>query len=128
MIELLNSTLTELTTLLGKLWGLPSYMLVLMVCLIAGFALKRSKWFPNEGIPLAVIGTGALLMALIADPRADTLPLRVWLVKNVAFGAIIGGIAWALHYNRRKLPIVKRFFSDDTEFVAKPTQKQNPEN
>lgn len=113
MTDTLNETLKFITDTLGQLYGLPGYVLVYLLCLGLGFALKKSKWFPNEGIPLTIILVGAVFTCLIADPRGDTLPLRVWIVKNVVFGALIGIAAWATHANRRRIPFIKRFFKDD---------------
>lgn len=118
MIEMLDSTLKQVTDLLGKLYGLPGYVSVFLFCLAFGYALKRSKWCPNDAIPALVIGWGSIWTTLIADPRADTLPLRVWVVKNVVFGALVGCAAWIAHANRRRIPLIKRFIVDEKKSAS----------
>ena len=91
---------------LSKLYGLPGGMLVLISCIAFGYLLKfvPKQWFPNQGIPLAVILWGCTFNMLIADPRADSLPIRIWVVKNLLIGLIIGVAAWMVHNK-----IIKRF-------------------
>lgn len=105
---------------LSKLYGLPGYACVLVFCVILGYILKSSKRFPNDGIPLVLFLAGMIFNSLIADPLADSLSLRVWLVKNAVIGGIIGGMAWVAHYQW-----IKRFKSrmSDTELSYKEKDK-----
>ena len=95
---------------LSKLYGLPGGMLVLLSCIAFGYLLKfvPKKWFPNAGISVAVILWGCAFNMLIADPRADALPIRIWVVKNLLIGLIIGVVAWMVHNK-----VIKRFSKDD---------------
>lgn len=122
----LEEMLRWVTDTLGKLYGLPGYVLVFLLCLVAGFVLKRSRWFPNDGIPLTVICLGGLVNSLIADPKADTLPLRIWVVKNVVVGLIIGFAAWQAHAQRRKIPGLKRFFPESSDSDPQAFTKPPP--
>ena len=57
---------------------------------------------------------------LIADPRADDFPIRIWLVKNFLVGVIIAGSAWTFH-NRllkrieEKIPFLKGWLVPDSD-------------
>lgn len=119
-METLNSLLTQLVDLLARLGGLPGFAMVFLFCLVTGFVLKRISRFPNNGIPVAVVLAGMVLNSLIADPRTDALPFRVWIVKNILFGGIIGFLAWLAHNQRRRIPIVKNFIGDDDDPVQTP--------
>ena len=98
-------------TWLSKLYGLPGSVLVLVSCIFFGYVLKLlpKRWFPNAGIPVAVILWGCAFNMLMADPCADALPIRVWIVKNFLIGLIIGVAAWLVHNK-----IIKRFSQDTT--------------
>lgn len=128
MIELLDSLLTQTADLLGRLYSVPGYVMVFLSCLGFGYGLKKFRRFPNEAIPLAVIMWGTIWTMAIADPRADNFPLRVWMVKNLVFGSLIGAAAWALHANRRRIPLLKKLFpeSDDTKFKRNPEAPAKP--
>lgn len=107
---------------LSKLYGLPGYVLVFLICLGIGYMLKQSR-FPNDGIPVAVFLCGISLNMLIADPMADNFTIRVWLVKNGVIGGIIGTVAWLAHYK-----VFKRFksYMGDTEMFSKSKSKIIP--
>ena len=82
---------------LDKIQGLSAVALVFLSCIVIGYVLRLIKSFPNEGIPVVVILWGALVMLFIADPRATTMPARVWTVRNILVGLIIGMAAWVSH-------------------------------
>ena len=113
MIEAFNEFLTQLVEVLAKLNGLPGFALVFLLCLGFGFLLKTISRFPNEAIPLAVVLMGAIFNTLLADPKADTLPFRLWLFKNVVVGALVGLAAWGVHHNRTRIPLLKKFFEEE---------------
>lgn len=91
--------INNLLTYLDKLQGLSAAALVFFVCIAFGYAWRglNFKWFPNDAIPLAVMGLGAILMMMIADGRPTTMPPHVWTARNAIVGFIIGGLAWAFH-------------------------------
>lgn len=124
MVEILNKFLLDISNLLGSLYGLPGFVSVYVFCLGFGFALKRTHWFPNDAIPLIVILWGSVWNALIADSRGE-LPIRVWIVKNIVFGAVIGFLAWLTHYNRRKIPLLKGLFETTETTEIKKDQNEN---
>lgn len=84
---------------LDKLEGLSAAALVFVLCLATGYAWRglNLKWFPNDAIPVVVMLTGAIVMAFIADGRPTTMPPRVWTVRNLAIGFVIGAFAWLVH-------------------------------
>lgn len=82
---------------LNQLYGLPAAALVLISCLAVGYVLRFIKAFPNNGIPVAVVLWGAIAMTLVADSRATSMSLRVWIVRNVLVGLAIGFISWLIH-------------------------------
>ena len=113
----IESWLESAQVWLSKLYGLPGGVLVLVSCIAFGYLLKLvpAKWFPNAGIPVAVILWGCAFNMLMADPRADALPIRVWIGKNFLIGLIIGVIAWMIHNK-----IIKRFTKDNDLADGKP--------
>lgn len=98
MIDTFDKYLDQSVHLLGKLNGLPGYVLVFLWCIAFGYAMRAYNKFPNDAIPFAVILWGCIWNGMIADAAADDLPLRIWLVKNVVVGGIIGLIAWGVHH------------------------------
>jgi len=82
---------------LVKIQSWPAVGLVFSVVIIVGYCLRFWKWFPNDGIPVAVIVTGAAAMLLVSDGRPDNIGWRVWNVKLCFTGLIIGFIAWMMH-------------------------------
>lgn len=117
IIQAVNDALEGIVKVGSKLKGAPGYVLVFIICLGTGFLFKRAKWFAQNGaIPYLVVASGMIWNVLLADPfAADRLPFRLWLFSNAAFGAVIGLIAWGIHYNRRRIPILKMFFKDDED-------------
>jgi hypothetical protein len=125
-IDWVDTILQQAVALLGKLYGLPGGLLVLVSCLTVGYALRMWKWFPNQGIPVVVVLWGPVFNMLIADPLADTFPIRIWLVKNFLVGVVIGGAAWLIHNKvlkrlEDKLPFLKGWLvpADDTGIYNK---------
>ncbi len=119
---------------LDKLQGLPALALVFLSCIVMGYVwrLIRLKWFSNDAIPLFVILWGAIANAVMADPRAANMPARIWLMRNVLIGAIVGFLAWMLHnYALSKLEsaLVTKFPNlGDTAFFSKPAiSSQTPQ-
>jgi hypothetical protein len=112
----MNETLDTVAGALGKLNGMPGYMLIFILCIGVTKGLRSLARFPNGGVWLSILLFGAVLNSLIADPTADNLGFRVWLVKNAVFGGIVGFVS-LMAYNL----ILKRFgwFSGDAE--TKPT-------
>jgi len=89
--------LNDLLSGLDKIQGLSAVALVCFTCVVVGYALRFIKAFPNDGIPVVVILWGALMMLLLADPRPTTMPARIWTVRNLGVGLIVGFVAWLLH-------------------------------
>jgi hypothetical protein len=82
---------------LGTIYDLPGYMLVGLSCTIFGYCLRFFKKFPNDGIPMACMLWGMIfnpLMAAAPPPEAST---RIWLVRHILMGLIIGAGAWMTH-------------------------------
>lgn len=96
-IHRVNEWINELVEFLNHLYGLPGIALVALMCLLGGYFLKSQHWFPNQGIPTALVILGAALLPLISDFRDSPLPLRVWLVRNLVVGALVGLGTWAFH-------------------------------
>lgn len=99
-----NEWLNQVSEALATLYGLPSIVLVFILCLGLGYFLKTQRWCPNDKIPLIVIAFGVGFLPLISDWRSSPLPLRIWLVRNVVVGFIVGLAAWLTHNK-----ILKRF-------------------
>jgi hypothetical protein len=125
MIDQLDTYLEHASTILGKLYGAPGYVLVLLTCLAIGYFLKGLKRFPNDAIPWVVVIWGCAFNMLIADPLADGFTIRIWLCKNFLVGIGIGVGAWVFHNQilariEDKIPFLNRIISDKTP--ADPAQ------
>lgn len=107
--------------LLNQLYGLPAVALVLGSCIVLGYVLRFIKAFPNDGIPVAVILWGGIVMSLVADSRASSMPIRVWVVRNILVGMIIGLGAWLVHkalLSRVENWLANKFNLGNTEFFG----------
>lgn len=121
-MDTLNQILTSVTDALGKLYGLPGAVLCLIASIAFGWVLKGIKRFPNDAIPIVVVLVATVLNMVLADPRADTLPLRLWAAKNFTIGLLIGVAAWKLHQKwlakiEDRIPFLKGWLADEP---AKP--------
>lgn len=106
----IEDTLDQVVTALQKLHGAPAVTMTIVVCIVFGYLLRFIKAFPNNGIPVAVTLFGAIFYSVIAD--ADNgITLRIWLARNVGFGACVGFAAWLFHYFVLK-PVEDKFFPD----------------
>lgn len=76
---------------------LSASALTVCVCISAGYALRFIKKFPNDGIPLAVILTGGIMMMLLADARVETISIRLWIARSISVGLVLGTLSWFLH-------------------------------
>lgn len=129
-MDTINQVLTFVTDTLGKLYGLPGAVLCLIASIGLGWVLKGFKRFPNDAIPVVVVLAACVLNMVLADPRADTLPLRLWAAKNFTVGLIIGVVAWQLHHRwlrkiEDKIPFLKGWLSSgDTNFIKKPEDSE----
>lgn len=106
-------------SILSKLYGLPGGVLVLLSCIAVGYVLRLWKWFPDKAIPVVAIIWGPIFNTLLADPKSDDLPLRVWICKNVLVGLLIGVIAWVVHNK-----VIARF-EDKIPFLGKQLAKMD---
>ena len=108
---------------LGKLAELNDYLIgapvgILLFFFAIGIALMMRKWsvFPNRAImPSIVVSTTILFCA--GAPRGE-LEIRLWVVRNILIGAIIGVAAIFAHlWVAKKLPSV---FDSEPEPPKKP--------
>lgn len=115
-------TLNSLLLWLDKIQGLSAVALVFFSCIVVGYVFRFIKSFPNNGIPVVVILWGALLMMFIADPRAASMPARVWTARNISVGLIIGTVAWISHkiiLSRLEDFLISKFNLGNTTFFSK---------
>ena len=91
--SVVDSTLGVLDTL----YGLPGNALVALTCIVLGYVLRLVRKFPNEGIPLACILWGMVCNPLVADPASAGQSIRIWIVRNILVGAIVGAVSWLSH-------------------------------
>lgn len=90
--------LNSILSLFDKVQGLPAAGLLCLASIALGYALKFWPWFPNKMIPTAVILLPVILYPIVADPKVQNLPGRIWFVRNLSIGIIIGGGSWMLHF------------------------------
>jgi hypothetical protein len=107
-----------------KLQTLPAVILVFLSCIVFGYAWRfiRFKWFPNDAIPVAVILWGSLAMCLAADPASSGMRMRIWIIRNVMIGAIVGFLAWVTHaalLKKLEQKLLTMFPGFNTAFFAK---------
>lgn len=122
-------TLNSILQALDKVQGLSAVALVFLSCIVVGYALRFIKRFPNDGIPVVVILWGALAMLFIADPRANSMPARIWTSRNVFIGLVIGMVAWLTHklvLSKLEDLISAKFNLGDTQFFNKPPTPTEP--
>ena len=79
-------------------YGAPGYVLVAAVCVVIGYILRLNKTFPNAKIPIVCVLAGAILNPL-CDAVGDTgkEAFRIWIVRNVLIGVVVGFCAWMFH-------------------------------
>lgn len=82
--------------LLQRLEGAPAIALVLVSCLVVGYALRMVPKFPNNAIPVAVILWGAVINPVLQD-AAQEAPLRIWMLRGILIGMCTGFGAWIVH-------------------------------
>jgi len=131
--------LNQILTLFDKLQGISGEGLIVIACLAIGYGLRYWPWFPNKMIPFAVMTFATFAYPVLADPKVATQPFRVWLVRNICIGFIIGAGSWLLHFlvirRIEKLVITKFGGNGDTgntqqfskdETVPTNTQQNKP--
>lgn len=122
----MQESIDKALSVLNQIQGLPAVALVFVSCIVIGYAWKfiPAKWFPNEAIPVIVILWGAFCQSMLADARVSSMPLRVWIVRNVLVGLAIGFIAWMTHnlilskiedWLSAKFPLVDRLLNKPQE-------------
>lgn len=121
----------HLIQMLNSLYGLPGHILVGISCIVIGYTLRFVRRFPNDALPVVSVLWGAVFTPLVADVRVTGTPLRLWLVRNILVGMIVGGCAWLFHryFIKRledKLPFIGDALADadkrsDEHQVAKIT-------
>ena len=116
-METAETILDQATQFLSKLYGAPAGLLVIILCIIAGYILKKIKSIPNDAIPMFVVLLGATIYPLIADDRND-ITLRVWIVRNLVIGLTLGFAAWIIH-NKVIKYFTDKFGTDDTQQIVK---------
>lgn len=113
-----TSWITDASNWLKALQDLPIGLLILLSCIVLGFALKRWPSFNNQFIPLAVIGWAVVLCVVTSGGAPAGLGLVTWKIRNGLVGMALGFIAWGLHYfflyrYEDKWPWLRRFLNGE---------------
>lgn len=87
----------KLTEYNNQLLGAPGGVLLFLVVIAIGLALKMLQFFPNKAIPAVLMVIGAGLWMLLAPPPAVDASLRNWWGRNLAIGLIIPCGSWLAH-------------------------------
>lgn len=107
MTDTIENILDYISTAANKLDGVPSGVLVILACIVAGYILKTIKKFPNDAIPWFVTILGGILNIFLADINSD-LPVRTWIVRFFAIGLVKGFAAFIIH-NRLLKPLEEKW-------------------
>jgi type II secretory pathway component PulF len=97
-------TIPSISEIYGWLTSAPSYLLVVLACVVLGLVLKAVPRFPNGAIPAVVVLSGGILQCLLAGEEPSGTGHRVWLIRNLLMGIIMAFVAWVLHRT-----VIKRF-------------------
>jgi len=95
----MTNTITGLETFYrwnDALMGAPVGVLVLIVCIALGYALKLLPFVDNKWIPGAVLLAGMACFPLLSERPPGEL-LRVWLTKMIVLGLVAACAAWFIH-------------------------------
>lgn len=107
-------SLETIIAYLNRLYGLPAVVLVAISCIVWGYALKFIKRFPNESIPLAVLGWGAFWLPLLSEYTPGQMRLQI--IRNIFIGLISAFLAWMLHDKvLKKIEDKLGLFADDSQ-------------
>lgn len=83
---------------LNSLGGMPAASLVFLLCLGAGFILKKSPVIHNSSVPLLVVMIGAIALPLLSDFQSSQLSSsRVYYTRQTIVGFLCGTAAWLCH-------------------------------
>jgi len=104
-------------TAFGEVERLPVWALSVVVSLVIGFTLKKTKQFPNGMIPLGVIVFGT----------AASVAIRYGFGRFIVEGMVYSGTAWMFHKFIWKsliarFPLVK---TNPHEFDSNPELKRD---
>lgn len=95
-MDKLDTWLDHLVYALDRLGALPAAALVFLACLALGYVIRSIRWLDNSRIPGVCICAGGILKLLSAE-WPDGPNWRVWMMREVLFGLIIGWLAWEFH-------------------------------
>ena len=82
---------------LGKLYGIPGYLLVVVSCVALGYVLKAWPKFPNAAIPAVSMLWGACFNVLLMDGEPNGVSHRKWIAQNLLVGVVAGVAACILY-------------------------------
>lgn len=97
--------------------GAPLGVLLFVFAIGGGLLLRIWHQFPNRHIPVILIAFTTVFFCFGA-PRGE-LALRIWIIRNILIGSIIGLLAFFAHrLIARRYPALSA--NDDTNFLPKP--------
>lgn len=113
-----------ITEIVNFVTGLAPAPLCFLVSWGIGFVLRRSPHVKNEIIPYVIILINAVSYMFVGDILPNG---QHPMFHNFLVGACLGVAAWLLHYYRRSLPIINRFFPEkDPVLDEEPKDPQPP--
>jgi hypothetical protein len=89
--------MNDLVSWLGKLYGLPGYVLVALSCIVLGYILRAARSFPNGAIPLACVLWAATLTPILSDATPAGVSHTEWRLRCALIGMVVGFCAWVFH-------------------------------
>jgi cellobiose-specific phosphotransferase system component IIC len=89
--------LNQILTRLDRLHSMSGEVLIFFVCVAVGYFLRKFwSTVPMKIQALAVIGLSAVLNCVMAEGKTGAdMPFRVWAVRSLLIGIIIGCFSWA---------------------------------
>lgn len=93
----MNEFVRQFQEAINMFYGLPSYGVTLIACIVWGMALKANPKADNAKIPYWLMWIGALVQLGCSDWYGSKLPVNLFIVKAIVLGWIIGFFAPKIH-------------------------------
>jgi hypothetical protein len=91
----LPDSVDQVFTGLNHLHNMSGEVLIFIVCVALGFALRKWTELKLRVTASAVVAAGAVLNVVMAEGKGSaTMPFRIWAMRSLLIGVIIGCVAF----------------------------------